>query len=1153
MRAPTWPLFAFMLLAAAPDAGSQPVQVDLRADGFSLHNRFLERKVQTQPRLHTVSIVNKETGREWRTESEEFLIVLDDGKRQLAARDFKMNGNPVCKDLSDGGKQVRCDMTNAEHGVRLSVVYEINSPASFWTRKWIALDAGERLVNSVCVERLRFASEGGPAPELKRFDLDKMPFPSPPWDTAVGRPVYAGKEIFLGLEHPAGRNEFDENGAISLRHHPGRRGSMLSRPAVIGVAPDRPCERVNDRFLEYIDRIRARPVKRHAQWIAYFNVGVTDETAVEKMQFARKTFADRGARLDCVLMDSGWTDGKSIMRISPQRPDRPGQIRGFAQKYLRAGLGLHVITSGRKTMVDKDWLAAQGYDLIWHANARDGAYCMADPRVQEEFASNLARYIKDYDLAAYKFDWGAFNCAQAGHRGHLPGIEYGLEANCDGFIKALQAFRAAKRSVSREDIFLFNTGWYSPWWLMHYDAVFSAGADYNFSLVSPPAFATCTALGTWRDAVVRGNLVQWIPFFPLSSLMHHSPTSHWWHDWHARYKDPLDQFAGHMLMGYLRGSQMTEIGINIASLTDEHRDVLASIMNWAARHDDVLLASTRFLGGDPLQGEAYGYAHFAKDGRGIIGVKNPHVLPQQLEFKLGEECGLRPTNDRYSLRIVYPYRSGLGRGLAWGASVKVALEGHEVLVIEAAPGEAAAIPPRDARGKSPDIQKAQAAPVEGAIQGGFEINVPQDVSAALVLLGERRRLTATVWLNGKEAALEAPHVEVEDGKEPARTYDGKVYSQRGDMGLSIKGPWSLFRAPLPAGRSEVRFSVRCPDLDLIHADARMKPGALPSPRSVTVPFRCVVQTQQDLAPPPNTRNLSDLPDRWANVLRRTVYALPPADVTLQTTRRFEFYETRPGAKLFADSDATITALSPELVGGVGIRIPKSQAAQSATLSLSLPRPSRIVAAFAKDKAAPGYLPPPPDWSRCPQGVFETTDPLLGRELYVLRLPKGEWELFPSMSGVCAVLAVVPLPENLAAKRPVSVLSTHDSGHSAVFATDGDIRTQWWSANGLPQWAQVDLGAEKNVNSVRIIFYHNDDRSYQHKVETSRDGRDWQPAADATKNRASSTAAGMVHCFETRPARFVRVTVTGGRGRVSAAHICELEAYDDRLAPLEIRR
>jgi len=876
------------LLIAGCGGGGDAVHVESNDEGFTISNGFVQRTMRLLPYMATVSIKNIETGKEFPVDSDEFLIVLDNEAIQLSSEDFAAEDDPLFTDLPAGGKQVRCQMANAEYGVKVEVFYEIKNESDFWIRKWLSIDPGGHLVNWVEVERFRFLpGSDGKQPVVKRFDEKLMPWFIRPWDIARGRPIYVGSQIFLGLEHPAGLNTIGGDGTVTLRQYPGAYGPLISRTAVVGVAPDRPCERVNDRFQEYIDLIRLRPVKRRVHWIAYFDVGVTDEETLEKMQFAKQTFADRGVHLDCVLMDSGWTDPKSIMGVSPVRPDRPGQIKDLAEQYLNAGLGLHVITSGQKPMVDKDWLAEEGYDLIWHTNASDGAYCLADPRVQSEFESNLVQYVRDHDIVAYKFDWGYFACSQAGHRGHLPGLEYGLEANADSFIKTLEAVRAA-----RPDIFLFDTGWYSPWWLMYYDAIYSGGGDYNNSLGSPPAFATCTALDTYRDRVVRDVLVGWSPFFPLSSLMHHTPVSYSWGHWSCRYKDPLDRFADTIVMSYMRGSQMTEIYTNIGALTEEHRDVLASIMKWGATHDDILLAGTRLIGGDPLKGEVYGYAHFAQDGRGLIGLKNPHVIPQRFTLKLGEGCGLRPTDDKLALTIVYPYRFGLEQRPGWDESVILELQGQEVVVIEAEPetlatGRVVVDSCREETGKEPTVYNAKVTSSVTTVQGRSDVNMPQGLSGALVVLAYKANMEATVTVNGEPVEPEAPHIQVEDSKEPARTYEGVVYDQRPEYGLNIKsikglGEWSLFRVPLMTGQSHIEFTVFPTQADLIGRSGQSQDGALPTPQGSSVAFRCMIQTEEDLREGQEPEEPGELPNRWACILRRSVDIVQPKNLTLNS-------------------------------------------------------------------------------------------------------------------------------------------------------------------------------------------------------------------------------------------------------------------------------
>lgn len=665
------------VLQGGSDATAGTAQIRSEGARWVLANSHVVRVIETQPLLHTVSITNLTASppRRHAIESRELALALDEGKLVLTAADFRVGAAQPSRDTR--GAQLVIPLRSEKHGVTIKVVYRLGHDA-FYLRKLLEVNAGERPVHWIDVESFRWD-----IPKLHRFDVDPMPFPMAPWDIPVGRPIFAGAEAFLGVEHPASVNTFDSQRWISLRQYPGRKGEMTTAPAVIGFCPDRPRERLLDAFERYLDENRARPIKRSLQWIAYFHAGMDDQACRDKIAVAEKVFRRRGVPLDVVLMDSGWTDPKSIMKINPQRPDRIALMSKLVQERLGAKLGLHVITSGVKSVVDKDFLAAQGYDLIYHKSRGEGAYCFADPRVLEEFRGNLLGYIRQYGIAAYKFDWGHFECGAAGHRGHLPGKQYGFEAGATNFVRAQQAFRDAN-----PEIFLFNTGWYSPWWLWTYDAVFAAGADYNFGLAGPPSFNTASLLCTWRDATIRGNIVRWSPFFPINSLMTVDPISYWWHEWEDRSESPLRPFTDYFLTACLRGTQMIEVYNNISAWSEAHADAAAAILKWMKAHDEVILASTRYFGGDPSTGQPYGYAHFTKDNRGIIVVRNPSLELRSITIPFDETTGMWPDDRRYVLRIVYPYLMALPQTVAYGGKHEQSLAGHEVMVLEVWPGDA---------------------------------------------------------------------------------------------------------------------------------------------------------------------------------------------------------------------------------------------------------------------------------------------------------------------------------------------------------------------------------------------------------------------------------------------------------------------------------
>ena len=293
-------------------------------------------------------------------ESREFVLALDDESMLLSAEDFTV-GEPR-SGAAEGETLLHIPLHCKRHGVDVIVTYRLGHN-DFYLRKQLDVNPGEHLLRWVDVESFRL-----PNTKLKCFDQEPMPFRLAPWDIAVGRPLFASDEFFFGVEHPASINSFDQQQWISLRQHPGRKGKVTTSPAVIGLCPDRPRERLLDYFDRYVDENRAHAPRRRIEWVEYFDKTLSDNLCREKIAVAEKVFRERGVPLDLVIMAGKWTDSQSIMRITPKGAARVALVSKLVKERLGAELGLHVITSGMKSMVDKDLIAAQGYDMIHHTN-----------------------------------------------------------------------------------------------------------------------------------------------------------------------------------------------------------------------------------------------------------------------------------------------------------------------------------------------------------------------------------------------------------------------------------------------------------------------------------------------------------------------------------------------------------------------------------------------------------------------------------------------------------------------------------------------------------------------------------------------------------------------------------------------------------------
>ncbi|WP_084580357.1 discoidin domain-containing protein [Kutzneria sp. 744] len=108
--------------------------------------------------------------------------------------------------------------------------------------------------------------------------------------------------------------------------------------------------------------------------------------------------------------------------------------------------------------------------------------------------------------------------------------------------------------------------------------------------------------------------------------------------------------------------------------------------------------------------------------------------------------------------------------------------------------------------------------------------------------------------------------------------------------------------------------------------------------------------------------------------------------------------------------------------------------------------------------------------------------------------------------------------NIAQGKPTTASSAESAQFPASNATDGDITTRWSSAFSDPQWLQVDLGQNYNLNHATLTWEAATASAYQ--LQTSTDGANW---ATAYTNNNSPQDIQSTPLSAT--ARYVRVLAT----------------------------
>ncbi len=111
--------------------------------------------------------------------------------------------------------------------------------------------------------------------------------------------------------------------------------------------------------------------------------------------------------------------------------------------------------------------------------------------------------------------------------------------------------------------------------------------------------------------------------------------------------------------------------------------------------------------------------------------------------------------------------------------------------------------------------------------------------------------------------------------------------------------------------------------------------------------------------------------------------------------------------------------------------------------------------------------------------------------------------------------------------------------------DGDLGTRW-SANGDGQWIRYDLGAEKNVHSLKIAWLNGASRVASFHIETSNDDTTWTALTETLQSSGTTDELEAVDVTTTL-ARYVRIVGYGNTAN-SWNSITEVEIWGTLPSP-----
>ena len=386
--------------------------------------------------------------------------------------------------------------------------------------------------------------------------------------------------------------------------------------SVIGVAPSGQLRRG---FLYYLERERARPYRLFLHYNSWWDIAWPDRKMNEAQClevidiFGRELVEKRGVAVDSFVFDDGWDDNRTLWRFHSGFPHGFAPLEAAAKKYGSA-VGTWLSPWGGYSRAKTERLEygkTQGFET----NRR--GFSLAGPKYYARFAGVCKDMIVDYGVNFFKFD----GIAQGVGSGSA-GDEFA------GDVQALLRLTTDLRSF-RPDLYLsITTGtWPSPYWLWYGDSVWRNGRDVGFHGAGSMRQQSIT----YRDMITRRMIVDRAPLYPLNSLMIVS-VCYAQLGTAAEMAYGVDDLGDEVRMAFGCGTQLLELYVTPQMMKPEGWDVLAECARWSRENADVLV-DVHWLGGDPGEGEPYGYASWSVR-KGILVLRNPSDSARSLTFDL---------------------------------------------------------------------------------------------------------------------------------------------------------------------------------------------------------------------------------------------------------------------------------------------------------------------------------------------------------------------------------------------------------------------------------------------------------------------------------------------------------------------------------------
>jgi hypothetical protein len=567
-----------------------------------LANEHLVLHISTaEDRVRTTRIENRRAGKKLDLAGDDFVLEFEDGSvipsSSLTLDEVSRNPDGV------EGQGVAFQLSGK--GIHVRYVTELR-PERWWASRWLEIRGTRRRLSRVHMARWRCKRATGPSDAGEV--VGNLGYPS-----GCGQVVYA-EDIFFAIAHPGAENFAIDNRiscSIPAYREISSEETIRTRTLVVGAGTAGDAWRD---FVRYIDTTRPVPARMLFMvndW--YWKDKSKPLQALDALVAIKRK---SGVPVDTFTLDDGWDfdwdeQTKIWGRLNRKRFPGGWDVLQAAGRAGDMNISLWFGPIGGYTYRPQRIKFARdvGFEIY------GDRLCLNGPAYKKHVIESFSHWAaKGMDYIKVDGFWP--NCPVAEH-GHPVGSAGGV-AQMDGLIDVFAAWRKA-----RPDLLIgYTSGSHpSPFWLQHADYVWRGGRDDSHAGKGTPF----DRHNTYLDSILQDHrgtdipISAFVTFDIVQDRIHGADDrslerGFWWlaartslhHDWYAQASD----------------------------LTLAQWKTLAKAARWAKQYEATFRFS-RMIGGDPGQGEMYGFSAF--DGRrGVLAIRNPSDQPGVFEGSLAQ-------------------------------------------------------------------------------------------------------------------------------------------------------------------------------------------------------------------------------------------------------------------------------------------------------------------------------------------------------------------------------------------------------------------------------------------------------------------------------------------------------------------------------------